>query len=677
MNFGELPIAIKLNIVLISAIVCVLGISGFFLSQWLSQRMEERSLTDLQRSNQQIVDMIDAYAAVLEQSTQMLAAQFTAGLPRQLSLDGSHKQTSGAGEFASLRAGEQLLNNHNTPMDEFTAATGAVATVLVLQDEDFVRVATSLKDDKGKRALGTPLGAAHPAIPRLLKGQPYTGRATLFGRDYMTHYTPLKDGTGRVVGATFVGIDFTDGLALLKERILSLRIGATGYAFALDAGHEAGKAMIHPAAAGRNLLDARDVNGRPFIRDMLEMKQGIIRYPWMNAELGDKRPREKVTVFHHFAKWNWVVGSGSYLEEFTSDIRGMQIRFALTGLAVILMLMALIYYSTRHWLGTPLGKALQLTQRVAEGDLTVSIEAHNNDEVGQLLAATDLMCRKLRSMIGEVSAGVGTLSSGIGQMSAASHQVAASSGLQSEAATAMASAIEEMTVSIDHVAQLSQEARHMAEHSGRTSESGAAVIDSAIREMGHIAHTVRASSTAVAQLGEQSQQITHIVSVIRDIADQTSLLALNAAIEAARAGEQGRGFAVVADEVRKLAERTTRSTQEIAAMVEQIQTGAHSAVSSMKQGVSQVEGGVQLASEASGSMAQIKTSAGQVGEAVVGISVALHEQTSASQEIARNVENIAQQAEENHHQARQTSAAARDLESLAERLRLSIARFST
>ena len=217
----------------------------------------------------------------------------------------------------------------------------------------------------------------------------------------------------------------------------------------------------------------------------------------------------------------------------------------------------------------------------------------------------------------------------------------------------------------------------MAETSGRISQSGASVIGSAIQEMGNIAGTVRASSEAVAQLGNQSQQIASIVNVIREIADQTNLLALNAAIEAARAGEQGRGFAVVADEVRKLAERTTQSTLEIAGMVGQIQAGANNAVSSMDVGVSQVEAGVNLASQAGDSIAQIKDGAGRVDAAVISISDALREQTAASQDIARNVEQIACQAENNHNQALATSTAAAELENLARQLRQSIARFKT
>lgn len=676
-SFGDLPIAGKLNLVLIAAITLVLSLAGLFLSQWLGQKIEERSLADLKRTNQQVVDMIDAYASVLERSAEMLGAQFTASLPKRLVRDEGHTIQTAGTSFPALRGGEQTLNNHFVPMDAFTATTSAIATVFVRQGDDFFRIATSLKKENGDRAIGTPLGSKHPAYSMMMAGTPYTGRATLFGREYMTRYLPLKDEAGQVIGISFIGIDFTESLGALKQRILALKVGETGYVFVLDAAKEPGKAVVHPAAEGKNLIEAKDSNGRLFVKEMIEMKQGVIRYPWMNAEQGDKSPREKITVVDQFAKWGWVVGTGSYVEEFTRDVRGVQIQFAIAGALIVIALGVMILLSTRRWVSEPLGEVLAVTRRVAEGDLTVSVTAKNHDEVGQLLDATDKMCVQLRSMIGEVNAGIGTLANGVGKLASASQEVANSSGKQSDAAAAMASAVEEMTVSIDRVSQLSQEARTMAQSSGEISDSGAAVIGSAIQEMGSIAATVRESSGAVAQLGDQSQQIASIVNVIREIADQTNLLALNAAIEAARAGEQGRGFAVVADEVRKLAERTTQSTQEIAAMVGQIQDGAKTAVDSMNIGVSQVEEGVELANKAGGSIAEIKVGAARVGDAVVGISDALREQTAASQDIARNVEQIAQQAEHNHSQALQTSEAASDLELLADRLRQSIARFRT
>jgi methyl-accepting chemotaxis protein len=655
-SFRDLSIALKLNIVLVVAITSILIITGGILGNWLNGKLEARSLAELQRTNQQVVDMIDAYAQVLEDSTKMLGAQFAAPLPKSISID---------------------TPQANQAVEAFTHSTGAIATVFARQGDNFVRIATTLKNDKGERAVGTSLATTHPAFAIINSGKTYTGPATLFGQEYMTHYAPLLDTAGKVQGIAFIGINFTEGLAALKKRVIGIKVGETGYVFALDAVKEPGKAVIHPAAEGKVLIEAKDSSGRPFIKDMIEMKQGVIRYPWLNEQLGDKAPREKIAVVSHFAKWGWVIGSGSYLDEFTRDTRTILIGQAFAGLAMIVALIIAIVVSTRLWVSAPLYQALCISQSVAAGDLTKAIKITSKDEVGQLLQATEHMCQQLREMIGDVNDGIVTLASEAGQLAAASQEVAHSSGKQSDAASSMAAAVEEMTASINTVSLYAQDARTMAETSGHISDSGAAVIGSAIQEMTRIAETVRGSSGTVAQLGEQSQQIASIVKVIREIADQTNLLALNAAIEAARAGEQGRGFAVVADEVRKLAERTTQSTHEIATMVTQIQSGAGTAVSSMEVGVQQVEAGVKLASQAGDSIHEIKGGAAKVDQAVIGISEALSEQTTASLDIARNVEQIARQAEGNHAQALATSSAAVDLEKLAGRLKQSIARFRT
>jgi methyl-accepting chemotaxis protein len=211
--------------------------------------------------------------------------------------------------------------------------------------------------------------------------------------------------------------------------------------------------------------------------------------------------------------------------------------------------------------------------------------------------------------------------------------------------------------------------------SGKLSTEGGEVIHKAAAEMSQIAETVRLTAQAIEELGQHSNQISSIVQVIKDVADQTNLLALNAAIEAARAGEQGRGFAVVADEVRKLAERTTKATEEITQMIGTIQHSAQAAVSTMSSAVDQVSGGVALAKQAGSAITQIKDGAEQVVAVVNDISSALTEQSSASNDIAAQVEKVAQMTEENSAAAAETSSAANNLQELASHMRATVSRF--
>ncbi len=164
---------------------------------------------------------------------------------------------------------------------------------------------------------------------------------------------------------------------------------------------------------------------------------------------------------------------------------------------------------------------------------------------------------------------------------------------------------------------LSTETRTVAEH-------GALIIQSAVEEMLKIANTLDASSLNIGELSQHSQQITSIVNTIREIAEQTNLLALNAAIEAARAGDQGRGFAVVADEVRQLAERTSKSTKEIADMIGRIQSGTRSVIDDMQHSQEQARRGVELANEAGAAILGIRESTHKVVEAVQQFSSTLN-----------------------------------------------------
>ncbi len=181
----------------------------------------------------------------------------------------------------------------------------------------------------------------------------------------------------------------------------------------------------------------------------------------------------------------------------------------------------------------------------------------------------------------------------------------------------------------------------------------------------------------IQSLGEKSHQITAIVQVIREIADQTNLLALNAAIEAARAGEQGRGFAVVADEVRKLAERTSESTQQITGMIKAVQDGVKESITQMQQAEESVKKGVHLANEAQTAVQTIRSGSVQVCQLIADISHALSEQSSASQEIARNIEHITSIISDSRESSASNKNASENLEQCAVALLQSVHVFKT
>lgn len=347
---------------------------------------------------------------------------------------------------------------------------------------------------------------------------------------------------------------------------------------------------------------------------------------------------------------------------------------AVLAILAMLIISAAIARNLLRQLGGEPAAVAKLAECIASGDLTGAIPVAAGDN-SSLMAAFAKMQIGLRTMVTASQNSACELARAATELKSAAAQAATTTDAQSESASDMAASVEETSVSIDQVRDSAKEAREMANEAGNASRDGGRVIQTAAGEMAQVAAAVNEAASTIRELENYSGEISAVVSVIREVADQTNLLALNAAIEAARAGEQGRGFAVVADEVRKLAERTTESTHTIATVIEKVQAGARKAAQEMESGVGRVNGGVDLAKQAGNSVGGIQSATDRVAAAVADIGSALNEQATAVQEIARGVERIANMAEENSASVRQTTAAADRLQALAADLESSVARF--
>ncbi|WP_411379585.1 methyl-accepting chemotaxis protein [Pseudomonas sp. MPB26] len=355
-----------------------------------------------------------------------------------------------------------------------------------------------------------------------------------------------------------------------------------------------------------------------------------------------------------------------------ADSKGLALTILFLGGASAAILSLILATTLGRSTTRRLQLAIDAATAIANGKLDTVIDTSSHDELPK---AFDRMQKRLREMIQQISQAANQLVVSVQQISGASEQLSSAIQEQSTSASMMAATIEELTVSIHHVSENADEAHQLASRSGQQSKDGARVIENTLTSMNGIARTVQHSSTQVAGLGQHSEQISSIISVIQGIADQTNLLALNAAIEAARAGEQGRGFAVVADEVRLLAQNTGKSTQEISTMIEKIQAGVRDTVESMRGGVLEVNQGVETAGTAGQAIIEIRDSSDKVLHVVDQISFALREQTAASQDVARTVERSAQMAEMNNVSVQELLKTSGGLKSLATSLQQEVSKF--
>ena len=344
-------------------------------------------------------------------------------------------------------------------------------------------------------------------------------------------------------------------------------------------------------------------------------------------------------------------------------------------IVVGLLVIAIGFIIYRHVSGG-LANMVGIFARVEkELDFTSRLDVSGIDELSRVGHAFNGLLQRLQQSFRQITQHAESVNGAAQKVSTAAREMSVASSYQSEAASSMAASVEQMTVSVNHVADRAEETKRLSTNAGALAHQGEGIIGDTVQSINGIAQTVKNASGQLTELEQQSERISSIVAVIKEIADQTNLLALNAAIEAARAGEQGRGFAVVADEVRKLAERTGQSTQEIATTIQQMVAGSQAAVLSIQTVEGAVKSGVGYAEQASTAMQEIGSGSRDTVSMVSDITSSIREQGVASTEIAQQVEKIAQMTEENSAAAQSTSNTSDELVELAQEMRSIVSQY--
>jgi len=325
----------------------------------------------------------------------------------------------------------------------------------------------------------------------------------------------------------------------------------------------------------------------------------------------------------------------------------------------------------------PMRRLLQRVEQIAEGDgdLRARVEVRSADELGQLGSAFNGFLDKLQPLIaevGRVTAEVEASAQAMARMARANDELVSS---EHAAVDQVSTAATEMSAAVHEVARNAQSASDVARQAEHQSREGALVVSGTIESIRQLAQEVEGTSQTIEALAEEASSIGDVMEVIRGIAEQTNLLALNAAIEAARAGEQGRGFAVVADEVRALAARTQESTKDIQGRIERLQGGVSRAVQAMHAGSGRARDSVERAAGVDQALADTTQAVCRINDMAAQIATACEEQSSVTEEIARNISDIRDLSDEAASNSAQSMRASQELSGLSQRLAELVGRF--
>lgn len=393
---------------------------------------------------------------------------------------------------------------------------------------------------------------------------------------------------------------------------------------------------MKPQLVGKSLSTSKDPDGTYLFMEMVKIVrqqgEGFVPYKWPKP--GFDKPVDKISYVKGFEPWQWILGSGVYLdsiEEDYTELRNLMIIDVVVILIILAVLITLISNSILH----PVNLVTEMMKNIShgEGDLTQKLDESGRDEISHLANYFNAYTEKMRHSIERVSLNaseVEKLSNSVDEtgkvnLNHIEHQ--------NDNSRQVATAVEQMSMQIREVSENAEAAEHAANDALKNSSNGKQVVAQTIQAIETLSGNIQEVSEVTSILAEESNNIGSVLDVIRGISEQTNLLALNAAIEAARAGEQGRGFAVVADEVRTLASRTGQSTDEIQAMIEKLQRGAQEAVNAVQASQLISDNTVKQVAKADVVLNEIERLIMSITDMNSHIARATEEQSTAAQEV--------------------------------------------